>query len=67
MIQLFAACYLNVVKRFQLQTINLNINLVLGPLSPSDAANCRQLLNNLNLNLGGVVVIVVVIFVPGEA
>lgn len=48
-----------------MQTINLNINLILGPLSAERALRCRQLLSGLQINLGTPVIIIVIIFVPG--
>lgn len=47
-----------------LQTIVLDINLSIGPLSPSQAARVKVLLNGLQCNLGTLVVIVVIVFVP---
>ncbi len=55
----------------QVQTFVLDINIVLGPLSPSEAALCKQLLQGLVINLTidvniTVIVTTVVIFIPGE-
>ena len=55
----------------QVQTFVLDINIVLGPLSPSEAALCKKLLQglviNLTINVNITVIITnVIIFVPGE-
>lgn len=51
-----------------MQTFTLDLALVLGPISAAEAALCKQLLNGLQLNLGTtVIVVVVVVFVPGES
>lgn len=49
----------------QTQTLNFVINV--GPLSAADATRVRQLLNGLNINLGGPVIIIVIIVIPGES
>ena len=50
------------------QSFTLNLEIILGPLSPPEAALCKQLLNGLKINLGQVtVVVIIVVFVPGKA
>lgn len=52
-------------RRLHQTTFTLNINLSIGPLSPTQAAQCKQLLNGLSINVGVIViVVVVVVFVP---
>lgn len=51
-----------------MQTFTLNIDIILGPLSPAQAAEAEALLNGLQINVGDtVIIIIIIIIIPGRS